>query len=73
MLRCDSGTCWLVVDDAGEPLLLKQADCFLLPHGWPFRIASDPDLPPDDGRRHFVGSPEGTLVKLNDSRGVGGW
>jgi AraC-like DNA-binding protein len=65
-----SGRCWLAVDGAGEPVLLEQGDCFLLPHGLPFRIASDPDLPPDDWRRHFVGSPEGTLVKLNGSSGV---
>jgi hypothetical protein len=58
------------VDGPGEPLLLKQGDCFLLPHGWPFIIASDPNLPPDDWRQYFIGSPEGTLVKLNDSHGV---
>ena len=65
-----SGRCWLAADGAGEPVLLEQGDCFLLPHGGPFRIASDPDLPPDDWRCHFVGSPEGTLVKLNGSSGV---
>jgi hypothetical protein len=59
------GACWLAVEGAGEPVLLKQGDCFLLPHGWPFRVASDPDLPPDDWQRHFLGSREGTLVKLN--------
>jgi AraC-like DNA-binding protein len=65
-----SGACWIAVEGAGEPVLLKQGDCFLLPHGWPFRIASDPDLPPDDWKRHFLGSRDGTLVKLNDSGGV---
>ena len=65
-----SGRCWLAVDGGGEPVLLDQGDCFLLPHGLPFKIASDLDLPPEDWRRHFVGSPEGTLVKLNGSRGV---
>jgi AraC-like DNA-binding protein len=65
-----SGTCWLAVDGPGEPLLLKQGDCFLLPHGWPFTIASDPNLPPDDWRQYFIGSPDGTLAKLNDSHGV---
>jgi hypothetical protein len=58
------------VDSAGEPLILKQGDCFLLPHGWPFTIASDPNLPPDDWRQYFIDSPEGTLAKLNDSHGV---
>jgi AraC-like DNA-binding protein len=65
-----SGACWLAVDGAGEPVLLKQGDCFLLPHGWPFQIASDPALPPDDWQRHFLGSREGALVKLNGSGGV---
>jgi AraC-like DNA-binding protein len=65
-----SGACWLAVEGDGEPVLLQQGDCFLLPHGRPFRIASDLTLPPDDWKRHFLGSGDGTLVKLNDSGGV---
>jgi AraC-like DNA-binding protein len=65
-----SGACWIAVEGAGEPVLLKQGDCFLLPHGLPFRIASDPALPPDNWKRHFIGSRDGTLVRLNDSAGV---
>jgi AraC-like DNA-binding protein len=65
-----SGACWLAVEGAGEPVLLKQGDCFLLPRGRPFRVASDPALPPDDWQRHFLGAREGTLVKLNDGAGV---
>jgi len=65
-----SGMCWIAVEGAGEPVLLEQGDCFLLPHGWPFRVASDPVLPPDDWKRHFLGSREGALVKLNGSGGV---
>ena len=60
-----SGACWIAVDGAGEPVLLQQGDCFLLPHGLPFQIASDLALPPEDWRRHFLGSHDGTLVKLN--------
>jgi AraC-like DNA-binding protein len=37
----------------------------LLPHGGPFRIASDPALPPVDWRRVLPGSPEGALASLN--------
>ena len=52
-------------------MLLKQGDCFLLPHGcWPFRIASNLGLTPEDWKRHFIGSRDGTLVRLNDSNGV---
>jgi AraC-like DNA-binding protein len=65
-----SGECWLAVEGAGEPVLLNQGDCFLLPHGWPVQIASDPALPPDDWQRHFLGAREGALVKLNGSSGV---
>jgi hypothetical protein len=65
-----SDACWLTVEGDGEPVLLQQGDCFLLPPGRPFRIASDLALPPDDWQRHFIGSDDGTLVKLNDSSGV---
>ena len=58
------------MEGAGEPVLLEEGDCFLLPHGLPFQVASDLSLPADDWRRHFVGSPEGTVVKLNGGSGV---
>jgi AraC-like DNA-binding protein len=65
-----SGACWLTVEGAGGAVLFKQGDCLLLPHGSPFRVASDPALPPDDWKRHFLDAREGALVKLNDSSGV---
>ncbi len=65
-----SGVCWLAVDGAGEPVLFKQGDCLLLPRGSPFRVASDPALPPEDWKRHFLGAREGALVRLNDGGGV---
>jgi AraC-like DNA-binding protein len=65
-----TGACWLAVDGAGEPVLLEQGDCFLLPRGGPFRVASDLSLPSEDWKRHFIGKRDGELVKLNDSRGV---
>ncbi len=44
-----AGTCWLRIED--EPSVrLHQGDCLLLPHGKPFVIASDLDLPPLDVR-----------------------
>ena len=43
------GTCWLAVE--GEhPVQLCEGDCLLLPHGKPFVVASDLDLPPIDAR-----------------------
>lgn len=65
-----AGTCWLPLEDAGELVFLRQGDCVLLPHGWAFRIASDPDLPSDDWQRHFHCSQDGALVRLNELSGV---
>ena len=39
-----SGECWLAVEGVEDPILLKAGDCFLLPHGLPFRLATDPAL-----------------------------
>lgn len=72
-IKCYSltaGRCWITVESAGAPVLLEEGDCFLLPHGRPFEIASDPNLPADDFQSHFVGSPEGAVVKLNGGGGV---
>ena len=41
-----AGECWLVVEGVSEPLLLQAGDCFLLPRGLPFRLASDLSLKP---------------------------
>lgn len=41
-----SGDCWLAVDGVDEAVLLQPGDCFLLPSGRPFRMASDLGLPP---------------------------
>lgn len=65
-----AGACWIAVEDAGEPVFLQQGDCFMLPRGRPFQIASDLSLPPEDWRRHFLGAEEGALVKLNQDSGV---
>ena len=40
-----SGQCWLAVDGVDEACRLSAGDCFLLPRGRPFRLASDLDLP----------------------------
>ncbi|WP_084421751.1 AraC family transcriptional regulator [Henriciella litoralis] len=65
-----AGSCWITVEEAGPPLLLEEGDCFLLPHGRPFQVASDPTLPAEDYRPYFVGSPEGAVVRLNGGGGV---
>jgi hypothetical protein len=34
-----SGSFWLALEPEGEPLLVSKGDCFLLPHGRPFRVS----------------------------------
>lgn len=41
-----AGECWLVVEGVPEPVLLRSGDCFLLPRGLPFRLATDLSLEP---------------------------
>jgi AraC-like DNA-binding protein len=65
-----AGECWVAVGGAEEPIRLQRGHCFLLPHGRPFRVASDLSLPAEDWRPHFLGSPEGALIRLNDGDDV---
>jgi AraC-like DNA-binding protein len=41
-----AGQCWLAVEGVPEPVLLHAGDCFLLPRGFPFRLATDLLLEP---------------------------
>ena len=41
-----AGECWLSLDGVPLPLLVKSGDCFLLPRGRAYRIASDLGLTP---------------------------
>lgn len=43
-----SGQCWLSVEGVPDAVLLTAGDCFLLPRGLPFRLASDLSLTPVD-------------------------
>ena len=40
-----SGQCWLSMDGVADALLLSAGDCFVLPRGRPFKLASDLGLP----------------------------
>ena len=57
-----SGQCWLSVEGVAEPVCLESGDSFLLPHGLPFRMASDPALPPIDARAVFSAARNGGIV-----------
>ena len=48
-----SGQCWLSVEGVPEPVRLETGDCFLLPSGRPFRLASDLTLAPVEARTVF--------------------
>jgi AraC-like DNA-binding protein len=41
-----AGQCWLVVEGVPDPVLLDAGDCFLLPRGMPFQLATDLSLEP---------------------------
>jgi len=41
-----AGQCWLVVEGVPEPVLLHAGDCFLLPRGLSFRLATNLSLEP---------------------------
>jgi AraC-like DNA-binding protein len=43
-----SGRCWLVVEGVPDPVRINPGDCFLLPNGHPFRLASELALAPTD-------------------------
>ena len=71
-----SGQCWLSVEDVPEPVRLKAGDCFLLPLGRPFRLASDLSLTPVDIKTMLSSPGDGGLTSWNgggDFSGVGGY
>jgi AraC-like DNA-binding protein len=60
-----SGQCWLSVEGVPDPVLLETGDCFLLPRGLPFRLASDPSLTPVNARTLYPPPRRGGTVKCN--------
>jgi AraC-like DNA-binding protein len=70
-----SGACWLVIEDVEEAIRLEAGDCFLLPRGRGFRLASDVTLKPVDAEAVFSGEGDGEVATVNgggDLFGVGG-
>ena len=60
-----SGQCWLSVEGVPDPVRLKTGDCFLLPSGRPFRLATDLTLPPIDALTLFKPARKGGIVSFN--------
>jgi len=64
-----SGACWLKVDGIDNPVRLTAGDCFVLPSGRSFILASDLRLPPVAAHDVFAGARHGGVVV---HRGGGG-
>jgi AraC-like DNA-binding protein len=60
-----SGECWLAVEGVADAVLLKTGDCFLLPSGRPFRLASDLSLTSIDARTIFANKRNGSVHSFN--------
>ena len=60
-----SGECWLSVEDVAEPVRLRAGECFVLPSGRDFRLASDVALPPAESGRFFPPAHPGGIVTVN--------
>lgn len=60
-----SGSCWLQIDGAPEPLVLEEGDSFVLPSGQPFRLASDLAVPPVAASEIFPAARRGGEVFIN--------
>lgn len=65
-----SGECWLAVEGVAEAVHLKAGDCFLLPSGRPFRLASDLALAPMDSTTVFPPAQAGGVVRWNGGGSV---
>jgi AraC-like DNA-binding protein len=60
-----SGECWLSVTGVPDPVRLKTGDCFVLPSGRAFRLASDLTLTPVDAVPIFLPARHGGVVSYN--------
>lgn len=60
-----SGQCWLAVDGVQNPICVKSGDCFLLPKGRGYRMASDMSLDPLDARQFFSHARSGHINLYN--------
>ena len=56
------GQCWLSVDGVPDPTRLHTGDCFVLPGGRGFTLASDIDVEPLSARDVFAGAHCGVVV-----------
>ncbi|MGC2161546.1 MAG: AraC family transcriptional regulator [Silvibacterium sp.] len=70
-----SGQCWLSVDGVSDAVRLTAGDCFLLPRGLPFSLATDLKLTPVDFRMALPALRNGSALSSSGDGGcflVGG-
>jgi AraC-like DNA-binding protein len=70
------GRVWLSVEGVPDATRLQAGDCFLLPRGRPFRLASDMNLTPVDALTILSGAGDAAIATYNgggDFFGVGGY
>lgn len=60
-----SGQCWLSVEGVADAVWLDTGDCFLLPRGRPFRLASDMALTPVAAGTIFSPARTGGVTSYN--------
>jgi hypothetical protein len=60
-----SGQGWLTIEGVAEAVLIKAGDCFLLPRGLPFRLATDLSLPSVDYRTILPARRDGAIASIN--------
>jgi len=64
-----SGQCWLSVEGVPDAVLLTAGDCFLLPRGLPFCLATDLSLKPVDFYTFLAALRNGGAVSRNEGGG----
>ena len=67
-----SGQCWLAVEGVSPAVHVVAGDCFLLPSGRPFRLASDLSLPPVDASSIFRFPLQGAIAQYSGGGGCFG-
>lgn len=65
-----SGGCWLSVAGVAEPVRVTAGDCFVLPSGRPFRLASALEIPSVDSKTAFPPARNGGVVSYNGGGGL---
>lgn len=63
------GACWMSVEGVEQPVRLEAGDCFLLPSGRPFRLASDLSLAAKDAVEVF-GAPRTGNIAVHNGGGA---